>query len=290
MNAVERDEICGVKFANENSNILYVSTADSTIVAYDLRAAEGVVQSFQDDQARKKQLTCFDLNANDTVLCAGTEESSCEAYLLYFDVRKNATLGAYTDSHKDDVTQVKFHPSQHNILASGSTDGLINVFNIVESTEDDALEYCLNTENSVQTLNWHTTAKSDENRLACITHTNDFHLYNVEESESIYQCSRADIAAFIKRKSPDDCYLVNSYTAGNGDLILLAGSNFNRGDCLRSLTFNQNTFETHTNFANNKQIVRCSLYDSKVMRTEIGISMANIQFSDANTLVFPNAE
>lgn len=224
-----------------------------------------MAQSFQCDSVHKKPFTCFDLNANDTILCAGTEELSCEAHLLYFDVRKNVTLGAYTDSHKDDVTQLKFHPTKHNVLASGSTDGLINVFNINEPSEDDALEYCLNTESSVQTINWHPTAKPDENRLVCITHTNDFHLYNVEESELIYQCTRDDITAFIKRKSPSDCYLVNSHTTANGELFLLAGSNFNNGECLRSLTFNQNTFDGRTDFSNNvKQIVRCSLFDAKV--------------------------
>lgn len=265
MNAVARDEICGVKFANENSNILYVSTVDGTIVSYDLRDAKGVAQSFQCDSAHKKPFTCFDLNVNDTILCAGTEELSCEAHLLYFDVRKNVTLGAYTDSHKDDVTQVKFHPTKNNILASGSTDGLINVFNIVESSEDDAIEHCLNTESSVQTINWHPTQEHDVNRLSCITHTNDFQLYNVEESELIYQCTRDDITACIKRKSSSDCYLVNSHTTASGDLFLLAGSNFNNGECLRSLTFNQNTFDARTDFSNNvKQIVRCSLFDAKV--------------------------
>lgn len=265
MNAVDRDEICGVKFANENSNIIYVATVDGSIVLYDLRDTADTVQTFQCDPVRKKPLICFDVNVNDTVICAGTEESSCEAHLLFFDVRKNAMLGAYTDSHKDDVTQVKFHPSKHNILSSGSTDGLINVFNIVESSEDDALEYCLNTESSVQTLNWHPTEQAEANRLACITHTNDFHLFNVEESESIYQCTRDDVTTFIKRKLSSDCYLVNTYTTAGGDLVLLAGSNFNRGECLRSLTFNQNTFVARTDFSkNNKQIVRCSLYDSKV--------------------------
>lgn len=268
VNAVDRNEICGVKFANGNANIVYVATVDGSIVSYDLRAADAVSQSFQSDQVHKKPFTCFDLNSNDTVLCAGTEELSCEAHLIYFDVRKNATLGAYTDSHQDDVTQVKFHPTKHNVLASGSTDGLINVFNIVESSEDDALEYCLNTESSVQTLNWHPTPKPDQNRLACITHTNDFHLYNVEESELIYQCTRDDITAFIKRKSTADCYLVNSHTTANGELFLLAGSNFNRGECLRSLNFNQNTFEARTDFSNkNKQIVRCSVYDPKVIKS-----------------------
>lgn len=264
LNSLNRDDICGVKISNENSNIIFVPKIDGSIVSYDLRAPSAVAQTFQCDSVHKKPFTCFDLNINDTILCAGTEEMSGEAHLLYFDVRKNVTLGAYTDSHEDDVTQVKFHPIKHNVLASGSTDGLINVFNIEETSEEDALEYCLNTESSVQTINWHTTTKSNENRLACITHTNDFQLYNVEESESIFRCTRDDITAVMKRKSCSDCYLVNSHSAANGHIFLMAGSNFNHGECLRSLTLDQNTFAARTDFLNNKQIVRCSLYDPKV--------------------------
>jgi hypothetical protein len=32
---------------------------------------------------------------------------------------------------------------------SGSTDGLVNIFDVNESSEDDALQHCLNTEDSV---------------------------------------------------------------------------------------------------------------------------------------------
>lgn len=61
-------------------------------------------------------------------------------------------MGAYSDSHDDDVTQVKFHPENKDILASGSTDGLVNIFNVSESSEDDALQMTLNTESSVVSL------------------------------------------------------------------------------------------------------------------------------------------
>lgn len=58
-------------------------------------------------------------------------------------------LGAYWESHSDDVTAVKFHPDKFNFLATGSTDGLLNSFNLLEANEDDALLYSFNTESSV---------------------------------------------------------------------------------------------------------------------------------------------
>lgn len=209
-------------------------------------------------------MTCFDINSNDSILCAGTEQASSESYLLFFDIRQRGKLGAYLDSHRDDLTQIKFHPTRHNVLTSGSTDGLINVFDISNSTEDDALQYCLNTESSVQTLNWHPTSSPDKNRISCITHTNDFLLYDVEESEEIVKFTRDDVTKAIQRKSSNDCYLINSHTTSHGDVLLVAGSNFSKGECLRTLTLTGKEFKPRNNLGDNKQIVRCSVYNEKV--------------------------
>lgn len=64
-------------------------------------------------------------------------------------MRSTKLLGAYWESHSDDITAVRFHPSQVYSLASGSTDGLVNVFNLREPEEDDALLYSFNTNSSV---------------------------------------------------------------------------------------------------------------------------------------------
>lgn len=262
LNGGDGSSICGLRFSNSNENVLYIGTVDGGVNILDLRKPSKTSQNISFET--EDPLTCIDLNANDTILCAGTEQSKGEAHLLLYDLRQNSRLASYDDSHKDDVTQVKFHPTNPNALASGSTDGLINAYDISEASEDDALEYCLNTESSVQTINWHPTAKSDENLLSCITHTNDFQLYNVEESEIKYQCTREEICKFIKRKSVPETYLVNSHSTMDGSVLLLAGSNFNGGEVLRSLTFAEDKFVPISHFGNNKQIVRCSLYNAAV--------------------------
>lgn len=179
----------------------------------------------------------------------------------------------YQDSHRDDVTQIKFHTTVRNLLASGSTDGLINIFDISETTEDDALQYCLNTESSVQTLNWHPASSPDKNRVSCITHTNDFHLYDIEESEKIVQFERTRINSLIQRKSSNECYLVNCHTTGDGEVLLVAGSNYNKGECLRTLSLNGKDFVPRSNLVDNKQIVRCSFYNDKVSGSLVWHSM-----------------
>ena len=47
------------------------------------------------------------------------------------------------------LNQIHFHPSSEQRLVSGSTDGLVNVFDISETTEEDALVSTYNTEATV---------------------------------------------------------------------------------------------------------------------------------------------
>lgn len=100
----------------------------------------------------KKPILTFDLSVGDQFLCAGTELVKEDAYLLFWDLRSSKLMGAYWESHSDDVTTVKFHPTKPNLLASGSTDGLLNVYDLLEETEDDALLYSFNTDSSVVIL------------------------------------------------------------------------------------------------------------------------------------------
>lgn len=268
---MNESSICGVRFGNTNDNKLFVATTDGHVYAYDLRTKATLVQAYENVEIEEKPFTCFDVNADDSILCAGTEKSKNETSIVLFDARKASPLVTFTESHQDDITQVKFHPNKPKTLATGSIDGLINVFDISESDEDDALEYCLNTESSVQIINWHPKGgdmqvndQESADFLSCITDTNDFQIFDVEESELICKFERKEISDLIKRKNHEQCYLANSHTASNGDVFLLAGSQFNGGTCLRGVQVQAKELRPKYSLNENKQIVRCSVFNSKV--------------------------
>lgn len=271
--------ICGIRFANENPATLFVAEASGNISMYDIRTKPTHIQTFHNADIAPTAFTCFDINSNDTILCAGAERSKEDAYIVLFDVRKWSTLATYTDSHHNDLTQVKFHPNKSNVLASGATDGLINVFNTNETDDYDALEYCLNTESSVQIINWHPqqhamhvnddagNSTDTIDWLSCITDTNDFQLFDVNESELLFQAKRSEITAFIEPKVESECYLVNCHNhhhTSSDDIFLLAGSHTSGSNCLRSLTVHDKSIKPRHNLIENKQIIRCSLFNSKV--------------------------
>lgn len=211
-----------------------------------------------DSELVLKPFTCFDINANNRLICAGSEEMNHNVYMLFFDIRERKFSGGFFESHTEEVTDVKFHPTNPDLLATGSTDGLINIFDTKQESEDDALKYCLNTESSVSKIKWH-----HNDQLSCITNTNDLQLFDVNEQDLLKRWDRASIANAMKRKSVIDCNLVDCYNYGADQMMYLATSNYNKGECIRSLSFNDKSMEPIANFQGNKQIIRASLYKAQ---------------------------
>lgn len=85
------------------------------------------------------------LDSRHNMLACGTELSGVDAELFIYDTRKyDEPMRALVDSHHDDITDIKFHPSDKNILLSGSTDGYTNIYDLTQEEEDDALHQVIN--------------------------------------------------------------------------------------------------------------------------------------------------
>lgn len=112
------------------------------------------------EDGKLKPLASFDISCDERLIAGGTEHIGGDAFILFWDVRynhskpnsKDSLLGGYWESHMDDITSLSFHSDKRDALASGSTDGLINVFDLTQTSEDSALTYSLNTESSVVRL------------------------------------------------------------------------------------------------------------------------------------------
>ena len=160
-------DLSGIKFSPENVNYLYTCSPQECIKLWDLRDYKSPARSFIDCSTPsengntntaipKKPMICFDVNRNDKFIAAGTEQVVKDAFLLFWDIGSGKMLGGYWESYGDDVTTVAFHPEDNDKLASGGTDGLINVFDVSQPTEDDALLTSINTESSIRELFWYT--------------------------------------------------------------------------------------------------------------------------------------
>ncbi|XP_078688689.1 WD repeat-containing protein 89-like isoform X1 [Branchiostoma floridae x Branchiostoma belcheri] len=175
------DIVSGVKFAHTNPSMLYSSSLDGTIRCCDLRVDNKkpalVLKGSEGDQ-----FCSLDVNCDDTIVCGGCQKRMPDTNLVLWDSRTGQIVHTYPDSHSDDITQVKFHPYMPHKMATGSTDGLISIFDVRQSDEDDAVENVLNTESSVSRIGWY---GPNTDKLYCVTHVETLQLWDTDEADQI---------------------------------------------------------------------------------------------------------
>lgn len=175
--------LAGLLFSHSSPGLLYSASADGTVRGWDVRRpGPQAAQVFRSEPAHS--YCSFDLSCCDTVLCAGTGQDDQEdSFLVFWDVRKQGAglLGVYSESHSDDITQVRFHPQDKDRLASGSTDGLVNVFDLRGGTEEEALLSTCNSDSSASVICW---CGPDYTQLLCLSHDEGLHLWDLRQLDT----------------------------------------------------------------------------------------------------------
>jgi WD40 repeat protein len=231
--------------AGGEASLLYTCSTDQTVRVWDLRVAGGAVTSLRDTTDHSKHrgppggdpgrpLSCVAASTDGHTVAAGTEQVGLDTFLLFWDLRQPGRLqGGYWESHGDDVTAVKFHPTAASTLASGSTDGQVNVFDISQPDEDSALVTSHNTEDSVAGLCWY-RRKGDGDQLAVVTHTEGLQLWATAAEGPHTVLPRAALCHAVRRSAPQHTYLAGAHGLEGGDgLLVVAGSSCPAGPCLR---------------------------------------------------------
>ena len=120
---------------------------EGTIRLWDKRAK----QAAQLDEPAGRAISALACHQN--IIAAGTEsnkEGLGDVSVLLFDTRNpSIPLRNYAESHTDSITQLAFHPTQLSAMLSGSTDGLVSIFDANQADEEDALQQVLNPRSAV---------------------------------------------------------------------------------------------------------------------------------------------
>ncbi|XP_044291531.1 WD repeat-containing protein 89 [Varanus komodoensis] len=206
----------GVRFAHVCEGALFSACSDGTVKCWDTRVATvEPVQLFCGSPS--DVFISFDISCNDLILCAGTEKVDEDTFIAFWDARgctsspssSKGPLGVYSESHNDDITKICFHPTKPNWVLSGSTDGLVNVFDINQDNEEDALFSTCNSNSSVSFVGW---AGKDCQQVYCMTHDEGFCWWDLTRLETAEPITLLHI--------PDAREAVN---AGNAKLDYLIG-------------------------------------------------------------------
>ncbi|RKP04248.1 hypothetical protein CXG81DRAFT_23200 [Caulochytrium protostelioides] len=184
----------------QDTHLLWTSGPTAGVLSYDLRTGQ-VAQRFA---AHPDRVQSFDVNGEGLV-AAGMELRQEDAKIVFWDVRQagGAPVRTFADCHSDDVTQVKFHPTRGAALATGSTDGLICLFNLAAAgssssapaaaaqadsdgpnDDDDALYQVIKTQ-SVQSIGYF---GPDDGYLWSLTHMEELNLFQFYEGQTLRAC------------------------------------------------------------------------------------------------------
>ncbi|AGO11568.1 AaceriADL218Cp [[Ashbya] aceris (nom. inval.)] len=185
--------------AHDHGNV-FATAADDGVKLFDVRTG-GCVATLADS----KGVPALSLDSRHGMLACGTELSGVDAEVHLFTLGEwGRPLRTFVDSHHDDVTDVKFHPTDTNLLLSGSTDGYVNVYDLTESEEDEALHQVINFA-SIHSCGW-----LSPKRIWSLSHMETFAIHELNDKSD--QATEPQPQLFGDVRGPWGCdYVVDIY-------------------------------------------------------------------------------
>ena len=107
------------------------------------------------------------------------------------------------------IEQLDFHPSLSNMLLSGSTDGLLNIYDTSIADEEDALHQVFNTRSSV-----HHTGFLNDDEVYATTHDERLSILALED--------RLGGSSFDNVRDLMDCQYIIDVTPSNSTAAVIA--------------------------------------------------------------------
>ncbi|KAF3395207.1 putative WD repeat-containing protein [Talaromyces pinophilus] len=162
--------------------LLATAGRDGAVRLWDVRAGGSPLQKASVEMRVEKNIPILSLacDPGSHTVVAGTElEASYQASVALWDIRAPGTIRQqYVESHNDDVTELQFHPTRKNVLLSGSTDGLVNLYDINIQDEDDTLLQVIN-HGSV-----HHAGFLSEDAVYALSHDETFSIHPITNPDS----------------------------------------------------------------------------------------------------------
>uniref|UniRef100_A0A8H7NML2 WD40 repeat-like protein n=1 Tax=Bionectria ochroleuca TaxID=29856 RepID=A0A8H7NML2_BIOOC len=156
-------------------NVVCTAGENGNVGVWDLRAGAQVVQ-FATSEAPLASMAC---SPETQTIAVGTELHNHEASILLWDVRSAPVQkAAYHDLHSDDITTLTYHPSNPNLLLSGSTDGLVSVHDTSIADEDELTVQTLNLNASI-----HRAGFLGPSLVYALSHDERFAIYDISEAQ-----------------------------------------------------------------------------------------------------------
>lgn len=167
------------------------------------------------------------LACHDHFIAVGTEslkEGLGDVSVLLFDARNTtAPVRQYNESHTDTVTQLQFHPAQPQVLLSGSTDGLVSIFDVNHEDEDDALQQVLNPRSAV-----HCAGFIAQDQAYVVSTDEQYSIYTLAKTASEEEELPPPLQFGDVRQKLDCMYVIDVLVQPDGPPLIAYGHNEKR--------------------------------------------------------------
>ena len=234
-----------------------VVAGERDLKVYDVRSeCRSPVVTLKDGRA--KHYNC--VTGRSDLVVAGTEQIKDESFLLFWDLRQAGKLqGGYWETFNDDITSLSFRPGGGDTLATGCTDGIVNILDLSQPEESEALVTSHNTQDSVADVVWY-SAKNSEDNLAIQTHTEGVQLWRTEEVTARHVLDREQVCHGLRRTCPDYTYIVGLHPhPRDTGLIMVAGSSWEESPCVRIVRLRNKKVKPLSLLEGPRSMVTCSL-------------------------------
>jgi len=202
------DTITDLLFDKNSPFTLWSSSKDSTIKCWDLRT-QSVCHTLQ----ARRPVGAFDISGR--AVAAG-----CAETITFWDISKlsSSPIASFTESHTEEITHMSFHPTVADKLFTASQDGLVCVFDMEKSNEDDALLTVLPTEISIEKFGF---AGPMLGEVYIISSDHTLSIWNVEQCTE--QVKFTDVRQLTQEKMIVDYLIDCHYQPTSNTLYVISG-------------------------------------------------------------------
>ncbi|EAW07370.1 WD repeat protein [Aspergillus clavatus NRRL 1] len=202
--------------AGKDQQLLVTGGRDGKVKVWDARKGRGAAVVEMETVRNAPVLSVACCSGTNTVV-AGTELVSSQAVVAFWDIRSPGTHRLqYIESHNDDVTDLQYHPTRDNILLSGSTDGLVNIYDTTITDEDDALVQVIN-HGSV-----HHAGFLSERTIFALSHDEDFSVHPATDPDQ--QTAEPKPIHFGDLREPLGCEYIAQVCVSSQGAYIAAGN------------------------------------------------------------------
>ena len=198
----------------QNGSVVWTCTERGSLAVWDFRTKPSAPAAFASTGVA--HMCSIDVGFGGVLVACGTDEET-ESRVVFWDARRLApALGQYDESFNGAVTQLRFN--DNGSFVTGSVDGLVCVFDVTQSSEDEALSSVLNLGAPCSRLGYF-----GSRGVYATTSNETLRLFDTTSSKSIGQYENEDTRICLP--SFEANYLVDClWEARSERLICMAGN------------------------------------------------------------------